>query len=62
MFLYHVGCVASGAKLYNKYADKIEGAMPQLKGQGNFTKGFNIFLQKFLMDLQHYPCSELVFI
>lgn len=44
--LVPVGCVASGAKLYNKYADKIEGAMPQLKGQGNFTKGFNIFLQK----------------
>ncbi len=44
--LVPVGCVASGAKLYNKYADKIEGFMPQLKGNSNFKKGFNLFLQK----------------
>ncbi|MBD5401647.1 hypothetical protein HDR58_02440 [bacterium] len=41
-----VACVASGAALYEKYADKIEGAMPQIKGNSGFIKGFNKFLTK----------------
>lgn len=41
-----VGCVAGGAKLYNRFADKIEGAMPQFKSSKKFVKGINKFLTK----------------
>lgn len=41
-----VGCVASGAMLYDKYANKIEGAMPQLKSTKKAAKVFNKVLQK----------------
>ncbi len=41
-----VGCVAGGAKLYNKYANKIESAMPQFKSNKKFVKGLNTFLSK----------------
>lgn len=44
--LVPVGCVASGAMLYEKYADKIEGAMPQLKSTKKAAKVFNKVLQK----------------
>ena len=39
-----VGCVASGAKLYNKFADKIESAMPQIKSSKKFAKYINKFI------------------
>lgn len=31
--LVPVGCVATGAEIYTKYQDKIEGAMPQIKNK-----------------------------
>ena len=44
--LVPVGCVASGAAVYEKYADKIEGVMPQLKSTKKAAKVFNKVLQK----------------
>lgn len=41
-----VGCVAGGAKLYNKYADQIEGAMPQIKSFKKPAKIINSILRK----------------
>ena len=41
-----VGCVAGGAKLYNKYANKIEGAMPQIKSSKKIAKYINTFSKK----------------
>ncbi len=39
--LIPVGCVGLGSRVYAKYADKIEGAMPQLKGSSKFVKRLN---------------------
>lgn len=44
--LVPVGCVASGAKIYEKYADKIEGAMPQLKNPQKVGKFVNAVMRK----------------
>lgn len=44
--LVPVGFVAGGAKLYNKYADKIEGAMPQIKSSKKLVKHINTILTK----------------
>lgn len=41
-----VGCVAGGAKLYTKYADKIENAMPQFKSNKKIIKYLNTFITK----------------
>ena len=41
-----VTCVWGGAKLYNKYTDKIEGAMPQLKGNKKSISTLNKCLKK----------------
>lgn len=41
-----VGCVAAGAAIYEKYADKIEGAMPQFKSTKKAAQVFNKVLQK----------------
>jgi hypothetical protein len=44
--LVPVACVASGAKLYSKYEDKIEGAMPQFKSTKKIAKVLNSVLTK----------------
>ena len=41
-----VACVWSGSKIYNKFADKIEGAMPQFKGDKKSIKVINKILTK----------------
>ena len=40
-----VGCVWAGAKMYNKYEDKIVGAMPQLKSTSKTAQNFNKFMK-----------------
>jgi hypothetical protein len=57
--LVPVGCVASGAKLYDKYANKIEGAMPQIKPtifKGKATKTINI-INKILTKIPNAACT-----
>ena len=44
--LVPVTCVWSGSKLYAKYADKIEGAMPQIRSLKKFPQFINKCLQK----------------
>ncbi|MCM1338209.1 MAG: hypothetical protein NC191_00885 [Muribaculaceae bacterium] len=44
--LVPVACVAGGASVYEKYAEKIEGAMPQFKSSKKFLKGLNKVIQK----------------
>ena len=44
--LVPVGCVGLGAKVYGKYADKIEGVMPQFKNTSKFFKVVNKCLTK----------------
>lgn len=41
-----VGCVWLGAKGYNKFADKIEGAMPQINKNTKSAKIFNTVMKK----------------
>lgn len=41
-----VACVWAGSKIYNKFADKIEGAMPQLNGSKKSTRILNKCLKK----------------
>jgi hypothetical protein len=51
--LVPVGCVASGAMLYDKYAKQIEWAMPQIKPtifKGKATKAINV-INKILTKL-----------
>ncbi len=44
--LVPVSCVGAGSQLYSKYADKIEGAMPQIKSNKKLAKVFNTVTQK----------------
>jgi hypothetical protein len=53
--LVPVGCVASGAKLYEKFADKIEGGMPQFKNIKNSKMINNI--NKVLTKLPNAACT-----
>ncbi len=39
--LIPVGCVGSGSRIYEKYADKIQGIMPQIKGDKKIIKILN---------------------
>jgi len=45
--LVPVGCVATGAKVYTKYQDKIEGSMPQIKNKtGRMVSVLNTISKK----------------
>lgn len=44
--LVPVGCVGMGSRLYDKYVDTIEGAMPQFKGSSKTIKTINKILTK----------------